>query len=130
MARKSGAQAQPWRLAPRSLEIADTLRPLVPGYTESDEVQLRLLALVLCRLELAEQWLAERGSLFAPGMKGDVFPVVRLMSSWESQASKLCGSLGLTPAARARIDADDASATTSRALEQHLRDSYSDGDVS
>jgi len=121
---RHGAQVSAWRLQPRTLEIADTLRPLVPGFMESDEVTLRLLALTLCRLELAEQWLGEQGSLFAPGRKGDVWPIVKLMQSWESAAAKLCASLGLSPAARARIGSEAAQGRVSAALEAHLTDRY------
>lgn len=120
---RHGAQVASWRLAPRTLEIADSLRPLVPGYTDGDEVTLRLLALVLARLERAEEWVASEG-MFRPGKKGEPFSVVRLMGSWESQALKLASALGLSPAARARIGSDAAQGRVNAALEQHLADSY------
>jgi hypothetical protein len=121
---KHGAQAAAWRLAPRTLGIADSLRPLVPGFSEGDEVTLRLLALVLARLELAELWLGEQGTIFRPGRKGETFSVVRLMSTWEAQAAKLASSLGLSPASRARIGSDVAGAGANRALEAHVRQTY------
>lgn len=124
---RHGAQAGAWRLAPRTLEIADTLRPLVPGYCDGDEVTLRLLALVLARLERAEEWLAEEGSIFRPGKRGEPFAVVRLMSTWEGQAAKLAAALGLSPAARARIGSDAAAGRAGVVLEEHLRRAYGGG---
>jgi hypothetical protein len=123
---KSGAQAQPWRLAPRTAEIADTLRHLIPGYSEGDEIVLKLLALALARIELAEKWLAEQDSVVKPGKRGDPWPILKLMGTWEAQAGRLASQLGLTPAARARIGADDAGAGANRALAEHVRSTYGD----
>jgi hypothetical protein len=54
------------RLAPRSAELADDLRAVVPAVSEADEPTIRLLALVLARVEAANEWLAERG-IFVTG---------------------------------------------------------------
>lgn len=108
--------------------MADSLRPLVPGFTSADEITLRLLSLVLVRIELAEAWLAEQGTIMAPGKKGDVFNLVKEMSRWESQAAKLCSALGLSPQARSRMRADAAAGRASAAaLEEHLASTYAVG---
>ena len=46
-------------LGPRVDELADDLRPLVPGYSPSDEPAVRLLSLAFARLERAEVALDE-----------------------------------------------------------------------
>jgi phage terminase small subunit len=57
-----------------------------------------------------------------------VYPVVKLMQSWEASAARLCSSLGLSPQARSRMRADAAAGRVSAALEQHLASAYSEGD--
>ena len=50
---KHGAYASSIRLSPRTEELAAELREVAPLYSPADEVVIRLLALVLARIELA-----------------------------------------------------------------------------
>jgi hypothetical protein len=106
VARRHGAQAQPWRLQARADDLAAGLRSVVPNGTAADETTIMLLAVVLVRLERANEWL-EREGLFA-NKRGEVWPVVRLVSSWENTATKLADSLGLNPRSRAGMKVGDA----------------------
>ena len=54
---------------------------------------------------------------------------MKLLGSWEGQVLKLASSLGLTPAARARIGSDAAAGRAGVALEEHLRSVYGGGEV-
>jgi hypothetical protein len=92
------------RLAPRSAELADDLRAIVPAVSDSDEPTIQLLALVLARVEAANAWLAERG-IFVDGT-GEPQPVLRALSTWENTAARLCDRLGLTPTSRAALGLD------------------------
>src|SRR5213076_1745216 len=73
------------RLAPRAEELADDLREIVPAISEADEPTIRLLALVLARIETANGWLAEHG-LFR-NRRGDPQPVLKALSTWENTAA-------------------------------------------
>lgn len=109
-------------LAPRATELADYLRSIVPAAAESDEPTVRLLALTLARIETANEWIAEHG-IFT-GKAGKVQPVLKVLSTWENSAARLCDQLGLTPTARARLGVDRRKGA---ALEQHLRRNYGGG---
>jgi hypothetical protein len=69
----------------------------------ADEHTVRLLARTLARLESVSAWLDEHGPLDAKGKP-------RSAANWErrltSTAAKLLGSLGMNPAARARLGVD------------------------
>jgi hypothetical protein len=88
------------RLAPRAAELAEELREVVPARSEADESAVRLLAMILARIEAAHDWLAEHGLLQA---KGEPQPVLRALSTWENTAARLLDRLGLTAAGRAGI---------------------------
>ena len=103
LARRHGAMAT-LSLAPRANEIATELRELVPTRSESDEPTIRLLALVLARIEAANAWLDEHG-LFRDA-KGQPQPVLKALSTWENTAARLCDRLGLTPTSRAALGLD------------------------
>jgi hypothetical protein len=90
-------------LAPRSAEIAETLKPLVPTYCESDEPALRLLSLQLARIEAAGEYLAENGLLDESGVPR---PVLRVLSTTENSAARLMDALGMTPTSRAKLGVD------------------------
>ena len=96
------------RLTPRSVEIADGLREIVPASSPSDEPTIRLLALVLARIETANEWLAENG-IFR-NRRGDPQPVLKALSTWENTAARLADRLGLTPTSRAALGLDLARA--------------------
>jgi len=88
-------------LAPRAGELAAELRAVVLGHQVADDTLIKLLALVLARVEAANKWVDERG-LFRND-KGDPQPVLMPLTRWENTAIKLCDQLGLSPTARARI---------------------------
>lgn len=96
------------RLAPRSQEIAEELRGIVPAYSVADEPSIRLLALVLARIETVNEWLADRGVFRTK--RGDPQPILKVLSTWENTASRLCDRLGLTPTSRAALGLDLARA--------------------
>ena len=120
LALRHGASAL-LRLAPRAGELADGLRELVPGASAADEPAIRLLALVLARIEAANGWLAEHG-LFRRG-GGEPQPVLRALSAWENTAARLCERLGLTPTSRAQLGLDLTRAR-GEALRAHLAERY------
>lgn len=111
------------RLAPRAAEIADDLRQVVPTVSEADEPTIRLLALVLARVEVVNVWLDEHGLLKPNGAPQAVLGV---LSTWENTASRLCDRLGLTPTSRAQLGLHVTRAR-GEALRSHLAEHY-DGD--
>jgi phage terminase small subunit len=113
-------------LQPRAAELADGLREVVPTYCASDEYMVRSLALVLARIERATAWLDEH-DIFSD-KSGNMQPVLRMLSTWENTAARLCDQLGLSPASRARLGLDLS--RTNEALRQHLDENYGgDGGV-
>jgi hypothetical protein len=90
-------------IAPRAEELRDQLRELVPAYTESDLPALTLLAWQLARCERANAYLDEVG---LTNRKGIPRPVLKVLSTWENSAARLCDQLGMTPTARARLGVD------------------------
>lgn len=107
LAVKHGAEAL-LRLQPRAEKIAAQLREIVPARSESDEPTIRLLSLVLARVETANLWLAENG-IFR-NSRGDPQPVLKVLSTWENTAARLADRLGLTPTSRAALGLDLARA--------------------
>jgi hypothetical protein len=93
------------KVAPRAAEIAEQLRGIVPGYREPDDVSIALLSSVLARLEGAYAWLDEHGILDG---NGTPHPVLKIISTSENTAARLCAQLGLTPASRAAMGLDVA----------------------
>ena len=84
------------RLGERVAELADEVRPLVPGYSEADEVAVRILCLALARLEAS--------SAALQGASTD--ELARLRSDergWANTVRRYLNDLGLTPTARARL---------------------------
>jgi hypothetical protein len=92
-------------LAPRSAQIAEGLRPLVPLCSEADEPAIRVLAGVLARIETANVFLDEHG-LFRPGKDKQLQPVAERIASWENSAARMMDQLGLTPTSRAKLGVD------------------------
>lgn len=89
------------RLGPRVAELANELRPLVPGYRASDEVALRLLALCLSRLEAAEAAVAEASP-------ADLVTLQQHMRGWTNSARRLLNDLAMTTTTRIRLGLDVA----------------------
>ena len=119
LARRHGATAMV-TLAPRAEEIADGLREIVPARSEADEPTLRLLALVLARVEAANAWLAEHGVLRADGQPQGV---LKALSTWENTAARLANDLALNPTARAKLGLNVARARGA-VLDEYLRENY------
>lgn len=90
-------------IAPRAAELRDHLAGLIPAHTDSDAPAVTLLAWQLARIERANVWLDEHGLLDGAGVPR---PVLRVLSTWENSASRLCDALGLTPTSRARLGLD------------------------
>jgi len=109
------------RLAPRAAAIADDLREIVPTAGSADEPAIRLLALVLARIEAANEWLAEHG-LFR-GARGEPQPILKALSTWENTAARLCDRLALTPTSRAALGLDLTRAK-GEALRAHVAERY------
>jgi Phage terminase, small subunit len=121
-----GAQSM-IRLAPRAAELADDLRVVVPAVSDADEPTIRLLALVLARVEVANEWLAEHGIFKA--WSDEVQPVLKVLSTWENTAARLCDRLGLTPTSRAALGLDLAR-SRGELLRADLVDQYASGESS
>jgi hypothetical protein len=113
------------RLAPRAGELADSIRPLVPGYAASDEVALRLLGLVIARLERTSEALATAKPDELVNLRADE-------RAWINSARRLLNDLGLTPTSRAQLAL--ALARTGGALneierlDEYLDRRYGDGE--
>jgi hypothetical protein len=94
----------------RASEIADEIRPLVPGYSSADEPAVRLLSLVLTRVEKGTAALdevdAHAASDLAPYAVGDAAKLQRLRQDvlgWTNTARRLLSDLGMTPLSRSRL---------------------------
>jgi hypothetical protein len=83
-------------LGPRTDEIAHDLRPLVPGYSPSDEPAVRLLSLAFGRLERAQMALDQLKPDEAARLRSDAL-------GWANAARRLLNDLGMTPLARSRL---------------------------
>lgn len=92
----NGARVSAWRLEGRAAEIADGIRPDLGACDAGAEILLNELAVVLCRLEIAEAWLDEHG-LVKPGKTGATWPVLAHVDRWTAQAARLVALLGLGP---------------------------------
>lgn len=89
-------------LAPRVGELTDELRSVVPNCQPADEPTIKLLALMLAKVEAISAWIDERG-LFRNEAKGELWPVLAAQSKWVNTAARLADQLGLTPTARVRL---------------------------
>ncbi len=114
---KHGARATV-SLGPRVEELADLIRPLVPGYSESDEIALRLLCLALARLEKSSAALAELGPVEMARLRDDE-------RGWANTTRRILTDLGLTPSGRAALGLTVVRAK-GEALRAHLVERYAD----
>jgi hypothetical protein len=105
-------------LGPRVDELADQIRGLVPVYTPSDEIALRLLCLALARQERAEAALAEADASDTTRLRQDAL-------GWANAARRLLNDLGMTPSSRAKLGLNVARARGA-ALREHLAANYPD----
>jgi hypothetical protein len=91
-------------LQDRAAEIADALRSEIPGGQHAgDEPVLALLALTLARIESATAWIEGRGTLVANKKTGEIWPLLKVIGSWENSALRLANELGLSPRSRAAL---------------------------
>ena len=109
-------------IAPRASEIADDLRALVPTGNARDEPAIRLLALVLARVEAANVWLDEHG-LFR-NVQGEPQPVLKAAVDVGEHGGPDLDRLGLTPTSRAALGLDVV--RTGDALAEHIEKHYGD----
>ena len=127
---RHGAYSSSLRLAPRADELAAELRQVVPGYSAADEAMVRLLALVLARIERATAALekvddAAEGNEVAAYTGEAAEPLRRLREDsrgWINTARRLANDLGLTPTSRAKLGLDIA--RTGDALAEYLAVAY------
>jgi hypothetical protein len=110
------------RLAPRAEELAAGIRELVPARSDSDEPTIRLLAMVLARIEAAHVWMGEQDLGIFRNAAGEIQPVLRALSTWENTAARLLDRLGMTPTSRAALGLDLS--RTGEALRAHLEERY------
>ena len=83
-------------LGPRVEELADQIRELVPAYSPSDEITIRLLCLALARLE--------RSSDVAASVPIEELGRLRQDErGWTNTARRLLNDLGMTPTSRAGL---------------------------
>lgn len=117
-------------LAPRAAELAAELRAVVPAYSPADEPMVRMLAIVLARVERATAAL-EKVDDAAEGNEvgvylGDGAESMRRLREdsrgWINTARRLANDLGLTPTSRARLGLDIA--RTGDVLAEYLAENY------
>lgn len=83
-------------LGPRSAELADELREVVPAFDVCDEVALRVLCLALARLERAAAALEDAGPRQLARLEADA-------RGWSNSVARLADAFGMTPTARSRL---------------------------
>lgn len=96
---RHGAYAR-LQLAPEAAETAEVLADLVPGFAESDEAAVQLLAFVLEQLKVASRALTDATD------RGERDQLLRLSHDareWVRTALRCLKDLALTPAARAAL---------------------------
>jgi hypothetical protein len=104
------------QLGPRVAELADSIRELVPCYSPSDEIALRLLCVALARLERSSDAVGEASPVELKRLREDE-------RGWTNTARRLLADLGMTPTSRAGLGLDVARARGA-ALRSHLEENY------
>jgi hypothetical protein len=126
---RHGAYSSSLRLSVRADELAGELRSVVPGYSPADEPAVRLLAIVLTRIEKAtaaldrlDEAAAEELTLYVGDQAQSLQRLREDCRGWVNTARRLANDLGLTPTSRARLGLDVA--RTGDALERYLAEHY------
>jgi hypothetical protein len=114
---------------PRTREVVDEIREVVPVWHPSDEFVIEALGIVLVRIERAQAALEEldtkleaegKGPLAVYLEEGDVYDRLRNdLRRWLALAEKYMGSLGMTPGSRARLGLDIVRARRYTVLDLH-----------
>ena len=124
------------QLAPRAAELAEDARARMPLYSPADEGAVQHYAMLRARLERASQALDAADETSATDPLSDsserVDRLARLRDdarSWHRLVLAYERELGLTPLARSRLGVNVAVAGRA-ALDEYLRDRYSDDDTS
>ncbi|SRR6266508_3152416 len=105
------------KLGPRVAELADEIRPFVPGYAPGDEIGLRVLCLALARLEAS----AAVDSPDARRLREDE-------RGWVNAVRRYLADLGLTPTSRAALGVNLTRARGT-ALRDHLQATYGEDET-
>jgi hypothetical protein len=106
----------------RAIELADYIRPQIPGFQDGDEIALELMCLSLCRIESGNQYLDKANN---PWDKRHA-RLLHELRAQTSQVQKWLDVLGLTPTSRARLMRDLAD-THSVVYRDQLRQRYGGG---
>jgi hypothetical protein len=118
-AMKHGGRADLLRHSERSQDIAAQLRLQVPALTAADEPTLIVLANLLSRIELMNQYIDVHG-LF--DKRGGLRPVSRVLASAEASAFRAAAALGMTPKGRKALGIETNGGS---ALDAYLKQNYS-----
>ena len=86
----------------KSLYILSILYGDASLVRNQDKIAVELLARNLAKIELMDLYLQEHG-LFLDEQKGTLQPILKVYWTALAAATRQCDSLGLTPAARARL---------------------------
>jgi len=92
-------------LGDRVNELADELRPFVPTYRPGDEIALKAMCLVLCRLERAA------AAIDATTDPAELNSLRAHERGWANTLRRYLSDLGMSPAARAKLRLDVAMGT-------------------
>jgi len=125
LARRHGSYSSV-ELRGRAIDLAGEIRDHLPLYSPADEPAVRLLSIVLARVERANDALDEVDEHFAGAplqaflaKNGEGLDRLRKdLRQWINTAAKLASELGMTPSSRSRMGLDLALAA--RAADQAL----------
>ncbi len=127
---KHGAYFDTIRLGERPAEIADAVRPFVPGYGPGVEPTLQLYGVVLNRIERGSSGLDAAEEAFDPANPpkghedGVVLKLRNDLRAWIRLSVSLATELGLTPASAARIMKDVGIGAHAAAQHEALLEKY------
>jgi hypothetical protein len=116
---KHGGRADLLRHSDRAQEIAAQLRLQAPGLVDADEATVVVLANLLSRIEMMNEYISVNGVF---DKRGAVRPVARLVASAEANAFRAAASLGMTPKGRKALGIETKHGS---ALVDYLQERYS-----
>ncbi len=136
LAETHGSYSSPAKMGDRPAQIADALRPYIPGYTPGMETTLETYGVTLVRVERAVRAIEHVEDVFERTGKlqrvtnrkkdpDDFLAHLRQdLARWISLSLKLADALGLTPSASARILKDAGQAAHAGAAHEALLRRY------